>query len=124
TPKKPIIEDKSLQATIFNNYFGRRPSNSIEYENFLEELSNRRIFLIDISNEPLKIRDKNGLHKENIKKLISRDTLEYLNKRINKLECEQLIFLIPRTYYRNILIEKFPKTSFLTWNKLFYQIFF
>jgi len=29
TPKKPIIKDYSLPATIFNHYFGRRPSNSI-----------------------------------------------------------------------------------------------
>jgi hypothetical protein len=65
---RSIEDDTSLPATIFNHYFGRRPNNISEYKKFLIELKNMGVFLIDIIDEPIKIRGD----KENENYLISK----------------------------------------------------
>lgn len=54
---KPIRQDTSLLATIFWHYFQRRPESNEEYMLLLENLKDMGIFLVDIYNETIKIRD-------------------------------------------------------------------
>ena len=70
-------ENASLPATIFYHYFDIVPSDVVEYERFLRKLQNMGIFLIDIIDEPLKIRDRNsnnGINEDNLKYLISQNS--------------------------------------------------
>lgn len=120
SPSSSIEYDRSLPATIFNHYFGRRPKDEKEYECFLKCLKKRDIFLIDIINEPLKIRDKgrkNGINEDNIAKLLS--NLDYLKKRIEEFKIKNkniiVIFLLARNNYIKKLKEKFEDVSFITW---------
>jgi hypothetical protein len=118
TRKSSIEDDTSLPATIFNHYFGRRPNDTKEYEQFLKCLKERGVFLIDIINLPLEIRKKDkSLNQENIDKLISDDNLNDLEKRINSLnnKDKKVIFLLARTKYLKKLKTKFSNYSFITW---------
>lgn len=118
TRKSSIEDDTSLPATIFNHYFGRRPNDTKEYEQFLECLKEKGVFLIDIINLPLEIRKKDkSLNQENIDKLISDENLNDLDKRINSLinNDKKVIFLLARTKYLKKLKTKFPNYSFITW---------
>jgi len=115
--KSTIEDDASLPATIFNHYFGKRPNDIGEYKKFLNCLKNRGIFLIDISNEPIIIREKYKLNIENIEKLISDNNLSDLEGRINSLKNEKtlIIFLLARNNYLKNLRQKFPELSFINW---------
>jgi hypothetical protein len=118
TRKSSIEDDTSLPATIFNHYFGRRPKDPQEYEQFLECLKEKGIFLIDIINEPLEIRKKDrSLNQDNINKLLSENNLKDLNQRIQSLTNKetQIIFLLARTKYLKVLKNKFQNVSFITW---------
>jgi len=122
-PSKSIENDTSLPGTIFNHYFGKRPNNSLEYENFLEQLKENGIFLIDMINEPLKIRDRkldNGINMTNLEKLFSDHNLRNLKNKVNKLKNEETIsiFLFARNYkkiYKDILKDNFPDSEFIRW---------
>lgn len=116
-PNRAIEDDRSLPSTIFNHYFGRRPADSFEYEKFLKCLKKRGIFLIDIINEPLKIRAKKGLIEENLEILLSPINLKKLQERIDKLtkNNSKVIFLLPRYNYLKRLKELFPNASFIGW---------
>ena len=86
TRKSSIEDDTSLPATIFNHYFGRRPNNPQEYEQFLKCLQEKGIFLIDIINEPIEIRKKDGsINEDNLIKLLSENNLNKLDCRIKSL---------------------------------------
>jgi hypothetical protein len=116
--KKTSIEnDTSLPATIFNHYFGKRPIDKAEYIFFLNILKENNIFLIDILNEPIKIRERYKLNSENIEKLISDENLSKLQERIDYLKNEktQVIFLLARNNYLKALRRKFPYASFINW---------
>lgn len=123
SPINSIEDDISLPATIFNHYFGRRPENSEEYKEFLICLMENGIFLIDMIDEPLKIRDKKekgGINQTNLKKLFSDDNLCLLKDRIDKLIDQEakFIFLIARNYkifWMNKLKEKFSEATFIKW---------
>lgn len=118
TRKSSIEDDTSLPATIFNHYFGRRPNDTKEYEQFLGCLKEKGVFLIDIINLPLEIRKKDkSLNLDNIDKLISDENLNDLDKRINSLinKDKKVIFLLARTKYLKKLKTKFPNYSFITW---------
>jgi hypothetical protein len=100
---RAIEQDTSLPATIFHHYFGVRPSNPQEYEKLLTCLQHHGIFLMDMINEPLLIRDRSaegGIHLENLEKLFSEENLTSLKKRITEVSDPQtrIIFLVPRTY--------------------------
>ena len=73
TRKSSIEDDTSLPATIFNHYFGRRPEDPQEYEQFLKCLKERGIFLVDILNKPIVIRKKDGSIDEGNLKILYRD---------------------------------------------------
>ncbi len=122
-----IEQDTSLPATIFHHYFGVRPSTPKEYEKLLTCLRHHGIFLMDMINEPLLIRDRSaegGIHLENLEKLFSEENLGSLKKRISEVADPQtrIIFLVPRTYkkmYReklaNHLDIKLTKENYVQW---------
>ena len=113
-----IEDDTSLPATIFNHYFGKRPISPTEYEKFLKCLQSRRVFLIDIFNEPIKIRNgRKGIIKENLEKLISTQNLKVLKDRIDDLTDPKtkIIFLLARNNYLKNLRQSFKDVSFINW---------
>lgn len=116
SPKRDIRSDRSLPSTIFNHYFGRRPSDSKEYEIFLNKLKNNGIFLIDIYEEPIQIRN----NQENLDLIFSVSNLDRLLIRVGNLcsKHTQVIFLLARSYsanYRKLLESKFPNAYFYRW---------
>jgi hypothetical protein len=118
TRSNTIENDTSLPATMFNHYFGVRPNNPNEYEQFLVCLKETGVYLIDIINEPLEIRKKDkSLNLVNIERLISDSNLNELEIRINTLinQDTKVIFLLARTKYLKSLRIKFPNYSFVTW---------
>ena len=108
-----IENDRSLPATIFNHYFDRRPSTIVEYEDFLLDLKERGIFLMDIIDDPIKIRD----NIENEKYLVSQ--IPNLRNKIKSmgisLEEEHWVFLLARTSYRSIIKREFPDSMTINW---------
>ena len=123
TPSKTIKEDTSLPATIFNHFFNRRPISSIEYMDFLNQLKTKGVFLIDMINEPLKIRDreaKNGINQENLERLFSEENLTVFKEKVEKLITNEtdIIFLLARNYrkaYKDKLKNNFSSVKFIRW---------
>ena len=73
---------------------------------------NMNIFLIDISDVPLKIRDKsspNQINKENYKILLSEipKLREKIKSREIEVKDENITFLLPRNGYKTILKKSF-----------------
>ena len=119
-PKGKVEMDQSLPATIFNHYFGKRPADENEYSDFLIILQDRGIFLIDLINKPLRIREKYGLNYMNLELIFSDDNLGLLEERISGLtnQTTTLIFLLARNYhkiYRQKLTSRFPNAKFIRW---------
>jgi hypothetical protein len=117
-----IENDQSLPATIFHHYFGKRPSTEAEYEGLLFRLKEKDIFLIDLIDEPRRIRDRNGIrqrNQENLAYLINQIPL--LRKKIENLEIkiddENIIFLLARNDYKRQLKEEFPCSQFYKWKE-------
>jgi hypothetical protein len=109
----PIHLDRTLPATIFNHYFKRRPSDVGEYMIFLTELQNTGVFLIDIIDEPLRIRG-NPTNEEH---LISR--IPFLRPKIKEMEIDleenRWIFLLARNSYNRHIAEHFPHSKRIRW---------
>jgi hypothetical protein len=102
-PRNPIEQDQSLPATVFNHYFGRRPNSPEEYRKFLICLKEHGIFLIDLINLPLRIRNNKehgGINIESIEQVFSDANLAVLNNRIEEIADAntEIIFLIARNY--------------------------
>jgi hypothetical protein len=119
-PARPIETDSSLPATIFHHYFGTRPQNVDEYHHYLVALQTAGIFLIDILDEPLKIRDRsfpNGIHPENLAQVIA--AIPHLQNKIQAREIDiaerNMVFLLARKHYRTHLRQAFPAAQYWTW---------
>lgn len=117
---KDISKDNSLPATIFNHYFHKIPTDTEEYKKRLEDLCKKGIFLIDICDEPLKIRDRNcpgQVNHKNLKILIENiPTLrDKIKKRIPDIDDKNIIFLLARKHYINVLKKYFPNSIFYHW---------
>jgi len=117
-----IEKNASLPATIFHHYFGKKPHSKAEYKIFLNKLKNAGIFLVDIIDEPLRIRDRNRIRQRN------QENLAYLVRQIPKLrkklknfkikiEDENIIFLLARPDYKKHLKNEFPKSHFFRWKE-------
>lgn len=117
---KIINKDNSMPATVFNHYFGRRPNDKAEYEYFLRQLQSNGIFLIDIVDRNLKIRDRSQ------PKQINQENLDYvksqipnLRNKLKKLNIEvaddQIIFLMPRPHYDKIIRGQFKNPKIYSW---------
>ena len=119
-PKRDIRGYRSLPATIFYHYFRTIPSTVEEYESLLIKLKERNIFLIDILDKPLKIRDrtsKNGINGDNYDLLISsipglRDKIKDRGISISE---DMIVFLLARTSYEKELKREFPNAKFVRW---------
>lgn len=110
---RSIENDRSLPSTIFNHYFGRRPESIDEYVKYLNRLKNQGIFLIDILEEPIRIRD----NEQNKNYLISQ--IPNLRAKIHSLDItlkeENWIFLLARKSYKKKLNEEFPLSKKISW---------
>ena len=119
-PSRDIRNYRSLPATIFYHYFKTIPSSIEDYELFLLRLKERNIFLIDILDEPLKIRDRsspNGVNKKNYDILLSRipKLKDKIYGRGISIPEDRIIFLLARNNYRKKLMNEFPNAHFVRW---------
>ncbi|MEN6411918.1 MAG: hypothetical protein ABFC84_04010 [Veillonellales bacterium] len=108
-----IREDRSLPATIFWHYFQRRPQDEQEYTVLLDRLKNAGIFLVDILDEPIKIRG----NRENEAKLVA-EIPNLKNKLENRkiiISEEKMIFLLARNTYKKIIKKYFKSASLIPW---------
>ena len=120
--ERPIKKDGSLPSTIFNHFFGRRPNSIEEYVLMLTKLKNEGIFLMDILDDPLKIKDKNykgWVNPDNLKILVSEITnlREKIKNRGIEIEEENITFLLAKNDYRKELRSEFPNSIHIRWNK-------
>lgn len=109
----PIQKDRSLPATIFNHYFGKRPTTIDEYVNFLVKLQEKGIFLIDICDEPIKVRgNPNGIQR--IIREIPKLRTKMEERKINIAD-EDIVFLLARNSYIKYIRREFPNSKFIRW---------
>jgi hypothetical protein len=115
--KVPLEKDTSLPATIFHHYFKKRPRNVDEYIDFLKRLGGAGIFLMDIVDKPIRIRERGGINQNNLQYLISK--IKTLRTRIKdrgiSIDDENIIFLLPRQHYKKQLDEEFPRSKKIRW---------
>ena len=114
---KPIRQDRSLPATIFYHYFQTRPETEVEYVRLLQKLKDKEVFLIDISDEPLRIRERNGINQMNLERLVAE--IPKLRNKIRSrdifIKDEKIIFLLPRPHYKRYLVDEFPASKCVQW---------
>ena len=113
----PIRSDRSLPATIFHHYFQTRPETEREYVRLLLKLKDMGVFLIDISDEPLRIRERRGINQLNLDRLISEipNLRSKMKSREIFIEDGKIIFLLPRLHYKRHLVDEFPESTFVRW---------
>lgn len=114
------IRRGSLSGTVFYHYFSKIPGSTQKYKQFLCNLQGRGIFLIDISDEPLHIRDKSypkQINPGELKKLEKK--IPHLRRKLQKrginIEDNNIIFLLPRPHYKSKLKKEFPNSQFYSW---------
>lgn len=116
----PIENDRSLPATIFYHYFQELPQSKEDYLNLLKNLKDMGIFLMDIMDMPIRIRDrkaKGGINQENLRALKNeipklRDTI---SSRGIVIDDDKMIFLIPRPHYKKEIKREFRKACIVRW---------
>lgn len=110
----PIRADRSLPATIFNHYFGLRPATAEAYEKLLRRLQEElRIFLIDISDEPIRVRgNPDGV--EYVKKQIPNLRIKIAERGI-EVPDRNIIFLLARKDYSKEIRLQFPESERIPW---------
>ncbi len=108
-----IEQDRSLPATIFHHYFLQRPKSQEEYTALLAGLKDAGIFLVDILDEPLKIRD----NKENEARLVAEipNLRSKLQKRGITVAENKIVFLLARNSYRAALRRHFSSAALIPW---------
>lgn len=110
---RPVENDTSLPATIFNHYFNKRPETENEYVNFLQQLQERGIFLIDICNDPIKVRGcPEGIQR--IIKEISNLRQKMIERKI-EIRDQDIIFLLARKNYSKYIRREFPASKRIRW---------
>jgi hypothetical protein len=110
-----IRNDRSLPATIFCHYFGKRPEGGKEYIQFLNQLKNMGVFLVDIHDEPIKVRGSaEGEQKiiDSIPKLY-----EKLQSRHINMKDQRTIFLLARNSYAKHIRMHYPYAECYPWIK-------
>ena len=72
---------------------------------------------MDISDEPLRIRETGGINQRNLDRLIAE--IHKLRDKIKSrgilIEDDKIIFLLPRLHYKRHLIDEFPKSKHVRW---------
>jgi hypothetical protein len=108
-----IRTNRSLPATIFYRYFKSLPRDPAEYESMLIDLKNNGVFLIDICDEPIKVRD-NRAGLQRIKDEIPRLRRKMTERKLNVPD-EAITFLLARPYYKQTLKAHFPVSTWIRW---------
>jgi hypothetical protein len=121
-PNRDINVYSCLPATIFYHYYKTIPSSIIEYEKLLRKLQKDGIFLMDICDLPLRIRDKNQpkqINLDNLKILLQHipSLKDKINYRVGMIEEHNIIFLLARKLYKKHLKEHFPNAEYYTWKE-------
>lgn len=108
-----LIKDTSLPSTIFGHYFKSRPQNSREYDLLLKQLSDRKVFLIDMFEAPIEVRN----NRKNMGIILSESNLKDLADRVSSLvhTNTKIIFLLARKGYEKRLKQKFSNAKFSYW---------
>lgn len=123
-PKRNIEYYRTLPATIFYNYLKEIPYSEQDYENLLFKLKENGIYLIDILDQPLRIRKYKLSEKEKNKKVeknreILLEAIDNLRDKIKdrkiNVDDENIIFLLPRLDFKKCLKNKFPKSNYIRW---------
>jgi hypothetical protein len=112
--KAPSIRDnRSLPATIFHHYFQRLPENAAEYADLLLRLKAQRVFLIDIFDSPIKVRDST----EGVRQIVEAIPMLRWKMKDRKIEIadDKIIFLLARSSYMKHIRREFPKSSCVQW---------
>ena len=118
--KASLENDTSLPATIFGHYFGRKPMDKVEYGRYLESLKQMGVFLIDIVEQAIHLRDRkspSGINEKNL--TILKNSIPSLKQKISQkgidINEQSIIFLLPRTHYRKQLKKHFPSSKLVRW---------
>jgi hypothetical protein len=109
----PIEEDRSLPATIFYHYFKERPTTTDRYITLLLRLKEKGIFLIDIYNEPIKVRNS----PDGVKRIINeipKLRVKIKSRGINIAD-RNIVFLLARNTYKTHIRHIFPGSELITW---------
>ena len=110
---RPIKTDTSLPATIFYHYFQRRPTTEDEYKFLLLQLQQAGIFLIDICDEPIKVRGcEQGVQR------ISEEVGNLRRKMSARGICvadHNIVFLLARKNYLKHIRREFPDSQYIPW---------
>lgn len=97
----PIENDRGLPATIFLHYFGRRPTSINEYIDLLLALKANGIFLVDICDEPIRVRGSS----EGICRIISK--ISRLREKFGSkgiiVPDTSIVFLLARRNYKSAI---------------------
>jgi hypothetical protein len=119
-PNRDIRGYTSLPATIFYHHFQKIPQSIEEYKELLSELQNKGIFLLDILDEPIRVRDRRFLKQINpdsLQKVI--DAIPKLRDKmkIRKIEVndKNIIFLDPSHGYEKHVAIEFPSSKIIKW---------
>ena len=109
----PIERNTSLPATIFYHYFKKLPKDEKEYHQLLINLQELGVFLVDIVDEPIKVRNSpEGLRRviteiPNLRsKLMQRDII---------VSESEITFLLARRNYQKCIRAEFPKATLIRW---------
>jgi hypothetical protein len=119
-PYREIKNYTSLPATIFYPYFRTIPKTILDYEKLLLKLCSNGIFLLDIYDIPLKIRDKsfpNWINQRNLKILTNEIPLlkHKIIERIGEVVETNITFLLARKHYTTLLKQYFPIANYCSW---------
>ena len=108
-----IRNDRSLPATIFNHYFGRRPADKIEYQDFLLRLRELGVFLVDIFDRPIMVRN----NPEGLEKIVEAIPMLPAKLRDRGILVDEkiMIFLLARNNYKRKIRETFPNAKLVSW---------
>jgi hypothetical protein len=109
----PIEKDRSLPATIFNHYFQERPKTKYQYVDFLLQLKEKGIFLIDICNEPVKVRGS----PEGVARIIAEipKLQQKMAARSIHVPDRDIVFLLARNSYVKHIRDQYPESQRFTW---------
>lgn len=111
----PIDQDTSLPSTVFHHYFQQRPRNTEEYHFFLVRLQEMGVFLIDIYDDNLKVRNSD----DGLQRII--DAIPRLRQKMRDrhilVEDRDITFLLARRSYSSVIRREFPESLRVPWKK-------
>ena len=110
-----IEKDRSLPATIFYHYFQQRPKTTDDYHALLQRLREKGVFLLDICDEPIKVRHC----PDGVQRII--DEISNLRKKMAArgitVADRDVVFLLPRMSYLKYLKRAFPESKYVRWKE-------